>query len=216
MAEKGLVKKTKADIDRPYGPGWLLLEDQNNQLVVEDAHIVFRNFAGRKSQYNAEGDRNFCVIIPPEIAEMMIADNWNVKQLKSREDGVPGDYYIQVSLGYKGRPPKVFLRSSKGRNSVPQHRVEVLDFVDIGKADVIINPYRWDVNGKQGVKAYVKTLVITMNEDYLEQKYDTDRTLGDDGPIEGNLELPAGDDDQNPDEGLEGMDIVDAEIVEES
>lgn len=161
------------EIDRPYGPGWLKLEDENNQLLVEDAHIVFRNFAGKEGQYNREGDRNFCVIIPPDIAEMMIADSWNVKQLKSRDGGeTPGDYYIQVSVGFKGRPPNLFLISSKGRVRISRPAdCEILDWVDIAKADVLINPYRWRVNGMEGVKAYVKSLAITLNEDALELKY---------------------------------------------
>ncbi len=161
------------EIEQPYAPGWLLLEDENNQLLVEDGKIVFRNFAGREGQYNREGDRNFCVIIPEHVAEMMIADAWNVKKLKDRADGTPGDYYIQVSVGYKGRPPNIFLISSKGRVRLSQHEVEILDWVDIAKADILINPYRWTVNGNQGVKAYVKSLAITMNEDALELKYST-------------------------------------------
>lgn len=161
------------EIEQPYGPGWLLLEDENNQLLVEDGKIVFRNFAGKEGQYNREGDRNFCVIIPEDIALMMIDDKWNVKKLKDRQDGTPGDYYIQVSVGYKGRPPNIFLISSKGRVRLGQHEVEVLDWVDIAKADILINPYRWTVNNNTGVKAYVKSLAITINEDALELKYST-------------------------------------------
>jgi hypothetical protein len=160
------------EIEQPYGPGFLLMQDNSGQLVIEDAHIIFRNFAGKEGQYNREGDRNFCVVLPPEIAEQMIEDEWNVKQLKSRDGGeTPGDFYIQVSVGFKGRPPNIFLISSKGRVHLGQHEVEVLDWVDIGKADIVVNPYRWSVSGKSGVKAYVKTLAVTMVEDYLELKY---------------------------------------------
>lgn len=204
---------TTKDLDRPYGPGWLKLPEQNNQLVIEDATIIFRNFAGREKQFNREGDRNFCVIIPPDIAEMMVADDWNVKQLKPRDDDTPGDFYIQVSVGYKQRPPNVFLISSKGRLRLEQHHVEVLDWVDIAKADLIVNPSRYDVNGKKGVKAYVKTLVITINEDYLELKYADVPELDPGEPSQAELlELPPGDEGQTPDEDL---DIVEGEIVEE-
>lgn len=203
------------DLDRPYGPGWLKLPEQNNQLVIEDATIIFRNFAGVEKQYNRLGDRNFCVIIPPDIAEMMLADDWNVKQLKPRDDGeTPGDFYIQVSVGYKQKPPNLFLVSSKGRLRLDQHHAEVLDWVDIAKADMIINPSRYDVNGKKGVKAYVKTLVITVNEDYLELKYSDVPELDPGEPSQAEiLELPAGKDAQTPDEDL---DIVEGELVGDS
>jgi hypothetical protein len=34
-----------------------------------------------------------------------------------------------------------------------------------------VRPYAWDVNGKTGVKAYLKTLFVTIDEDALELKY---------------------------------------------
>jgi len=177
------------EIERPYGPGFLKLEDENNQLLVEDAKIVFRNFAGKEGQYNREGDRNFCIILPPDIAEMMLADQWNVKKLKDRPDGTPGDFYIQVSVGFKGRPPNLFLISSKGRTRLGQHEVEILDWVDIAKADVLINPYRWVMREgtsqeMRGVKAYVKSLAVTLSEDYLERKYQDVPEAAQDGPLE--------------------------------
>lgn len=195
-------------IEKPYGPGWLKMQDASGQLVVEDARIVFRNFSGKEGMYNREGDRNFCLIIPADIAEMMLEDGWNVKQLKEREPGVPGDFYIQVSVGFKAQPPNLFLISSKGRVRLSQHECDILDWVDIAKADVIVRPYHWNVNGKTGVKAYLKALAITINEDYLELKYaDVPEITSEEQP----LALNPGH-DQSP---AVAEDIVDAEVVED-
>ena len=41
-------------------------------IVIENAHIIFRNFRGEESKYNRAGSKNFCVIIEdPEQAEKL-------------------------------------------------------------------------------------------------------------------------------------------------
>lgn len=210
MAGKQVAARGGRDLERPYGPSALLAPDNSGTVIMEDAHIVFRNFAGKEGIYNREGDRNFCVILDPEIAEAMLEDGWNVKQLKEREEGVPGDFYIQVSLKYWGRdgrklrPPLVVLRSSQGRVNLHEAECELLDWVDIANVDTIIRPNHYDVNGKKGVKAYLKTLFIDVNEDYLELKYADDEVASE------PLQIESGNTQQEPDD-----DIVDGELVED-
>lgn len=170
MAGNRIARRGGRDLERPYGPSALLAPDNSGTVIMEDAWIIFRNFKGAEKTFNREGDRNFCVVLDPEIAEAMLEDGWNIKQLKSRDDE-PGDFYVQVSVGYKGRPPRIVLISSKGRVELTEAEIEVLDWIDIQKADLIIRPYKYDVNGTKGIKAYTKTLFITMNEDYFELKY---------------------------------------------
>jgi hypothetical protein len=57
-----------------------------NTVLMEGVRIIFRNFAGKEGQYNREGDRNFGVILPDDVAQQMLEDGWNVKYLKPRED----------------------------------------------------------------------------------------------------------------------------------
>lgn len=141
-------------------------------VTIEDARIVFRNFAGNAGKFNREGDRNFAVLLPPDIAEAMAADGWNVKTLAAREEGDDEQPYVQVTVSYKGRPPHIVLITSQNRTALDEGTVELLDVVDIEKVDLIVNPYEWELaSGANGVKAYLKTMFITIREDELQLKY---------------------------------------------
>lgn len=146
---------------------------QDNTVVMEGVRIIFRNFAGKEGQYNREGDRNFAVLIDEKTAEEMAADGWNVKWLKPREDAEDDtpQAYLQVSLNFKGRPPRIAMITSRGRTNLDEHSVEMLDWADITNVDLIVRPYNWDVNGKTGIKAYLQSLFVTIEEDDLEKKY---------------------------------------------
>lgn len=144
----------------------------DGSVVLEDVRIIFRNFEGKEGDYNREGDRNFGVILSDELAHAMERDNWNIKWLKPREEDDPPQGWLPVSIKYgKGRPPKVTLITSKGRTSIGEEEIETLDWVDIRKVDLIIRPYNWTVTGKSGIKAYLKSLFVTIEEDFLDLKY---------------------------------------------
>ena len=142
-------------------------------LEIENARIIFRNFEGKPSQFNAKGDRNFCVIldIDKETADIFKADGWNIKQLRPREEGEEPEFYMQVKVNFNGRPPKV-VKIKRGKPiELDEDSVSNLDDADIEHVDLIISPYQWNVNGKSGIKAYLKTGYFTIAEDRFESKY---------------------------------------------
>jgi hypothetical protein len=142
-----------------------------NTVMMEGARIIFRNFAGKEGQYNREGDRNFCVLLDPDVAEAMAKDGWNIKALRAREEGEEEQPYVQVAVNFKGRPPRVVMITSRGRTTLFEDEVEILDWADIQNVDLIIRPYEWVVNGKSGIKAYLQSIYVTIDEDELELKY---------------------------------------------
>jgi hypothetical protein len=146
---------------------------QDNTVLMEGVRIIFRNFAGKEGQYNREGDRNFAVLLDDITANAMAEDNWNIKWLKPRseEEGDTPQAYLPISVNFKGRPPRIVMITSRGRTNIDESQVETLDWVDIINVDLIVRPYEWTVNGKSGVKAYLQSIYVTIEEDPLEMKY---------------------------------------------
>lgn len=143
----------------------------SKQVMIEGARIIFRNFEGKEAQYNVAGTRNFAVVLPEDTAETLLQDGWNVKFLEPREEGDTVTPYIQVTVNFKNRPPRVVMISGDVRTNMDEKNIALLDWADIQNVDVIFVAYEWNVNGKTGLKAYLKSLYVTVEEDELERKY---------------------------------------------
>jgi hypothetical protein len=63
------------------------------------------------------------------------------------------------------------LITSRNRQHLDADNVEVLDWANIIKCDLIVRPYEYNVRGETGIKAYLKTMFVTIEEDELEAKY---------------------------------------------
>lgn len=144
---------------------------KNNQstLKIEGARIFLRNFSGAESKFNRAGDRNFCVVIDSyEDALALQEAGWNVKAMQPREEGEEPTYYLKVSVSYLARPPKVVMfvgENSKKGIYLDQESLGNLDYADIIKTKIAINPYHWEAAGKTGIKAYLKTLHVWVEEE---------------------------------------------------
>lgn len=142
-----------------------------NRVTFENAKLLFQNFGGRESMYNRAGDRNFNVLLDKATAEAMLEDGWNVKYLKSRDDGAEPEAVLAVSISYKAKPPNVYLIAGDTRTRIGEDEIEILDWVDISNIDFIVSPYEWEVNGKTGIKAYLHSMFVTLDETDLDRKY---------------------------------------------
>lgn len=158
----------------------------SRQVLLEGAELLpppFRNFAGKEGPYNREGERSFCVLLPEELAEQLAKDGWNIKTLEPRDDdeGAVERPYLNVAVKYETQPPTIVSITSNRSTAITERTVETLDYMQFLNVDVLINPYEWAVNGKTGIKAYLKSMYVTVEEDALQQKYA-------DLEVNGNLE----------------------------
>lgn len=143
-----------------------------NNLVLRDANLRYRNFSGKPGKFNAEGDRNFCVDVPEELAKMLIRDGWNVKTVNKKSPEEDDIYYIKVNVRFNSRiPPKIVSITSGGATILDEESIDQMDQVDIAKADLSINPYESEVRGEHHVTGYLKSLFVTVDEDELDKEY---------------------------------------------
>lgn len=142
-----------------------------DNITIKNARIMFRNFAGKEGKFNPAGRRNFCVFLDIDAAEALKAEGWNIKYLEGREpDDIPQPI-LQVTVNYDFMPPKLWVVTRRGKTLLDEDSVSALDWAELDQVDITIRPYEWEVNGKTGVKAYIKSGYFTIREDELDEEY---------------------------------------------
>lgn len=146
----------------------------NTNIKIENARVRFKNFSGKEGKYNPAGRRNFCVLLDEEDAQSLFEEGWNVKYLQPKDKNGDDDpqAYLPVAVSYANIPPKVYLVTSKQKTLLDEETIGMLDWGEFESFDLVIRPYNYDVNGKTGVKAYLKTLYANLVEDEFADKYE--------------------------------------------
>ena len=149
------------------------------EVRIDNAKIAFRNFAGAEKKFNPAGNRNFAVFLSEADARQMDAAGWNVRWLNAYQDEEPQGM-ISVKLNFGNYPPNINLVADGKMTRLDENTVEALDFAELEQVDLILRGYTWNVSGKSGVKAYLKTGYFVLVNDELGKKYsnmvDTSKT----------------------------------------
>ena len=141
-------------------------------INIEHAKLVFRNFTGKAGTFNAKGKRNFGVLLDTPVAEALERDGWNIKWLKPRDPLDAEQAFLKINVNFDGaNPPKIVLVGSENKSQVNELNVTILDWADIDYVDLTASPYNYNVQGKQGVTAYLKLMYVVLAEDDFESKY---------------------------------------------
>nr|DAZ28399.1 MAG TPA: hypothetical protein [Caudoviricetes sp.] len=146
--------------------------ERNNKLAIDNARIIFKNFTGKDDKFGREGDRSFSIVIEDDaLAEQLANDGWNVKPLTPRDPDEKVNHFIKVKISFKVRPPKIWLLTNHKRTLLDEDTIATLQYARIENADVVVSPWRWEVNGKTGIAAYLETLYVKIEDDPFADKY---------------------------------------------
>lgn len=147
------------------------MKQVKDNIVVENADIGFRNFSGKPGRFNKEGERSFAWFIgDPALAEVLQDVGWNVRYLAEADEQIP---YMNVAVRFGSIPPKIVIVDEANHRMIPldEESISMLDYSEIRNIDMVIRPYNWEAQGRTGVKAYLKTMYVTLVQEDFGGKY---------------------------------------------
>lgn len=150
---------------------------ENGDFEVTNAVLVYRNFAGRPTDFNKQGGRRtFGLVVTEEVGEYLQDNGWNVKIREPKQEGDEPFQYTEVVVSYNGLyPPDIRLITevNGGRKGkmLTEATVGCLDQVWIENCDVRIHPRRHDSHGYT-FKGYANKVVVTQaKRDFFGSRY---------------------------------------------
>ena len=146
-----------------------------SNIHLEGARLIFKNFQGKRTDFNDEGNRNFGVLLDDDLADKLKADGWRVKYLQPKPDD-PEEHakpWLFVRVKFNPYPPIAVLINSRGKKKLTEETIDQLDWSVIKNCDLIIRPYNYPaIKGRPaGVAAYLKAIYVTISEDEFAEKY---------------------------------------------
>lgn len=145
-------------------------------IKLDNAYILpgdYRNFSGKPTKFNrAGGSRSFCVKLNEEQAEWFKNQGFNIQEkINQRDPDAEITYVLSIKVSFKVAPPNIIMISGNRGTRLTESTISILDMSEIQYADLTINPYEYDVNGRHGYSAYLRDMYVTIAEDPYAEKY---------------------------------------------
>lgn len=139
-------------------------------LNIEDARIIWTNFAGEATKYTREGEQYFTLVIPTvEMYEALMNDvndmgvPWNVKLSEPRTEDEEPFMRMKVKVKFNDYGPKVYLQSGNKTTELNEQTIACLDRMAISKIDMFIRPFDGEANGKPYRAAYLQSMHVAQD-----------------------------------------------------
>ena len=143
-----------------------------NNINIEGAIVIWKNFSGERDKFNP-GKRGFSVVIDDAVmADELRQEGWNIKERPLMEGADPSEqeWTLPVKLNMN-RYTQVWLIVGNHKTLLDENTVAQLDVVDIIDCDISIRPYEWEMSGRTGITAYVDSMYVTIRENKFAEKY---------------------------------------------
>ena len=143
-----------------------------NNINIEGANIIWKNFSGERDKFNP-GKRGFSVVIDDAVmADELRQEGWNIKERPLQEGADPSEqeWTLPVKLNMN-RYTQVWLIVGNHKTLLDEDTVAQLDVVDFVDCDLSIRPYEWEMSGRTGITAYVDSMYVTIRENKFAEKY---------------------------------------------
>lgn len=136
-----------------------------NLVMKNVTRMRFKNFSGKATQKNNEGNRNFSIIIPEDLAQQLNEEGWNVRY---RE--IDDQWLLKVHVSYQYKKPdiKTITTNSKVVTRITERTVDQLDWASIESYDVNIeasNKTYLNGEGRETHSAYLQSMNVYVTED---------------------------------------------------
>lgn len=139
------------------------------KVVPGQMDLIYRNFAGLKTDYNEAGNRNFCIKVDEADVEDLLGANINVKRNKDEEP------YFKVNIRYENIPPTIVRVKSledgrKIKTVIEEDNLKMLDKALIAEATISVSPYYSKKNRRW--TCYLSAMMFTPLVDPVQEEID--------------------------------------------
>lgn len=159
---------------------------EGNRLKIENLRnrdIIYRNFSGRQTQYNRNGNMKFSIVIDPAMSAKLAKEGWNVKSRPSKNNDEEEFCTLEVRVRFdlSFTRPTILQVARSGRVKVDEHNIANFDDAEFEYADIVLRQYVWtNPAGETGVSAQLAEMYVRLQEGVLEAKWAEEEGPGED------------------------------------
>lgn len=149
-------------------------------VTLRNVEILWHNFAGRGTDKNAEGDRNFNIIIPDDMVDELRGKNVPVKTWTAQDGTVVNHAKIKVSFKREDKRPSIRLAVNGGAfRTIEEDDLYMIDTAlnsgTISNIDIRFEPSYYTKNGG-GYSLYLQNFRAVIEDPFED---DTPRIIED-------------------------------------